>query len=306
MIRIAAFAAFFLVFASASLFAQAPEAAPKPKTEAEILGEQIKSPDPAIAQQAIDTIERKFREHPQQAEINLWAEAMLKAKRCEKLPEMTLTAILNRPNRIHCEILQRFRVKALLQLNRPAEALVQARSYYNIAPWSGTAEAIELVSQCLTAAYPQDPEIAQRFRMQQLAGATIAAGPAVGDATPSTQPAISPSAGQALSPADILRGKAPAEQTVLNSIAVDPKPYEQAIAAGSGDNWDTWDMQAALLLLANRTAEAQQAAERAYAVAPAGALVRASELVAIVIRARDGCIGRANAWVLSIRPPDAK
>ena len=282
--------------------------APAPKPEAEILAEQIKSPDPAIAQQAIDTIEQKTRENPKAVlpeTIGLWAEAMLKAKRCEKLPELALTAILTRPNP-GIEQFQKRRVQALLQLGRPQDALREARSLYNIAPMHSTADAIELVSQCLTAAHPEDPEIAQRFRMQQLAGATIAAGPAVGAATPSTQPAIAPSPGQTLSPADILRGQAPAEQTILNALVVDPKPYEAAHLAVQGDGWDQWRSRTLLLLLANRTAEAQQAAEQAYAIAPEAALREASELIARTLKARDGCIGRANAWVLSIRPPDAK
>ena len=287
-----------------------PPAAPKPKSEAEILTEQIKSPDPAIARQAIETVERRIAENPAAGYGELrwrWAEAMVKGRRCQKLPELALAGVLEKPEALLNRLsLQTCRVQALLQLGRPQEALSEARALYNLAPMAGVAEAIELVSQCLAAAYPQDLEIAQRFRVEQLAGARIAIGPAVEGAAPSTQPSISPPTGLTFAPAEILRGSAPAKQTILDAIVVDPKPYEAAIAAAAGDDWNSLRRQAVLLLLSNRPAEAQEAAEKAYAIAPQAALVPASELIAISLKARDGCVGRANAWVLAIRPGDAK
>lgn len=270
-------------------------AAGSEESEAEVLAEQIMSDDAAVAQGAIETIERRIQEDPGAGYRELrsrWAQAMIKAGRCEKLPQMALEGILYKPSVLLAHTtLQRARVQALLQLNRPREALVAARSLYNVVPMDGTAQAIELLSQCMEAAYPNDPDIARRFRLEQLAGATF---PAAGADAPAAQPALTSAA--------ILRGQSPAPQPILDAIVVDPTPYDETLAAVSGDDWDAWRTRVMLLLLANRTAEAQDAAERAYAVAHDGAVPKASELIAMAIRARDGCIGRANAWAIAIQP----
>ena len=57
-----------------------------------------------------------------------------------------------------------------------------------------------------------------------------------------------------------------------------------------------------LLLLADRASDAQPLFERAYSVAKTNVVAQASENVARCMRAEDGTIGRANNWVLSIRP----
>jgi hypothetical protein len=57
-----------------------------------------------------------------------------------------------------------------------------------------------------------------------------------------------------------------------------------------------------LLLLADRPKEARAAFEKAYTLASDKDLATASESIARCMRAEDGSIGRANAWVLSICP----
>ena len=55
---------------------------------------------------------------------------------------------------------------------------------------------------------------------------------------------------------------------------------------------------------AGRIPEAREVFEKVYRIAPAGEVNYASEAIAKVIKAEDGCIGRANQFVAVIRPKD--
>jgi hypothetical protein len=59
-----------------------------------------------------------------------------------------------------------------------------------------------------------------------------------------------------------------------------------------------------LLLLAGKPAEAKKVFDKAYTLASDKNLAAATESVARAIRAEDSAVGRANAWILSLRPPE--
>lgn len=54
--------------------------------------------------------------------------------------------------------------------------------------------------------------------------------------------------------------------------------------------------------MADKPKDAKGAFERAYAVAPDKQLAQATENIARAMKAEDGTIGRANSWILSLKP----
>ena len=88
-------------------------------------------------------------------------------------------------------------------------------------------------------------------------------------------------------------------------FAIDPKPWEKAIADREGKTeYRTLYARANLLLLAGRTKEARELFEKIVRTAPKGEERYAAEGLAKAIKAEHGMIGPANAWIASIRPKE--
>lgn len=206
-----------------------------------------------------------------------WLKAMIAGGRYEEAAELALTGILFQPqNTTNVQAFQDARVRALLTAGKKQEALSNAKSLFNVAPMNNTADAMLLVAECLRA---NDPDSADRFREEQIAGAT-------------TRPVTTQPATQ----------EAATTSVVLAGIKVDPKPYEDAIAVQTGEDYNSLVALGNLLLLADKPKEAKAAFERAYAVAPDTQLAQATEHIARAMKAEDGTIGRANSWILSLKP----
>ena len=169
-----------------------------------------------------------------------------------------------------------FAAPSLATKNKPA-ALSAARACYNIVELKDTAGAVNLIAQCLTLARPNDPDAADRFRAQQVAGA---AANSTADPEPST---------------------APPSDSVLARIPIDPAPfadiadhiqviiYNDALARGN------------LLLLAGKPADARAQFLIAQKLAPKEKAAEAVANIARAIRAQAGCVGPANAYILKLR-----
>lgn len=177
------------------------------------------------------------------------------------------------------------RVRALLAAGKADEALQAAKSLFNVSTMQGTSEAILLVAETLNAARPKDKESFNKFREEQMAGAAAPAG-------------------EGGAPESVRTAKG-ARSTVLESIKVDPAKYEAALSKMTGEDYQSLMGRGNLLLMADRVAEAREVFERMYSLATASELVEASEALARTIRAEDGTIGRANAWVSAIKPKPA-
>lgn len=236
----------------------------------------LSSGDPSKVSSAVDEIKRH-------AIANYWDSAyvlgtLMRAKRYPDAESIALELIGRNP--IHpgaTASLEKLRAQALLEEDKPAEALTAAAIYYNTARLKDTSDAITLVAQCLMFGRPDEPGIARRFKRQQMAGA-------------STQPVASP--GENLGP------------PVLASIKIDPKPYEATIAKIKPRSYRDFLNKGNLLLLAGRFKEAHQAFENAYDLASDKAMPEAIENVARAIRAENGCVGPANAYILSLQQGD--
>jgi tetratricopeptide (TPR) repeat protein len=233
------------------------------------------------------------------------------------------------------EQLQRYRVRALRAAGKKQEALSAAKALFNVSGIGSTQYVIQELCICLKEVYPQDPGIVYRFKLQQLAGAQPTAearrkaweelrglgdgaAPAdAPDANPTGEPPVPrQTAARNATPTGELpvprstMGTSPVpgrtaspQGDILASIEIDPKPYEQAIEKLRGRNdYDSLYGLGNLLLLSGRATEAREVFERIVKIAPPKEIPYATEGLAKAIKAEDGAVGRANQFILSVRP----
>jgi hypothetical protein len=258
-------------------------APPRAKGEAQIIQEildQLDSADPAVRKTAIDAIRQRIQTRGITEIRSVFLRRMVAAKMHKEVADLAEEAILATPweTRSVEQVLQ-MRIRALIALGQGEQALSEAKSLFNIASMAGTSDAILMVAECLNAARPKEIDLFNRFREEQIAGA--------GSLAPTTRPAAQP-------PAAV-------RCTVLDGIKIDAKKYDDALAKMPGEDAQSLMARGNLLLLADRAREAKPIFERMYSLSGAE-IVEASEALARQMKAEDGTIGRANAWVLSIRP----
>jgi hypothetical protein len=221
--------------------------------------------DPKNAQRAVE-------------KVPVWLRDLIGLRRFDETEDFAVAVINARPVDIRLiENCQQARIRAKLLANKPQEALPLARSLYNVCFMGDTSKAIDLIAECLydiNAA--DDPAGAVRkFKLQQIHGAAT------------TQPSNP-------------------DENILSQIKLDPKPYQPGLARIElvDSTWEAAMGKGNLLLLAGKTPEAAKVFDKAYALASDGNLAAATEAVARAMRAEDGTVGRANAWILSLRPPE--
>lgn len=268
--------------------AQAPAPAPPPakpapapspdQVMANRIVERLKQGDAAAQQEAITEIRSLLQSQPQKAAGQLrgsWLKLLLDAQRNQEVVELTQpTLVALAGDTAGVEQVLSFRVQALLALEKNAEALSAAKQLFNFAGMKGTANSVLTVCQCLNAVHPDDRDILKRFRQEQVEGARPTA----------------------------TNAPHPKSDSLLAGVAIDPKPYEAALRALTGEDYKTLVTRGNLLLLAGRNDEAWDVLERAYSQATDKDLPVASENLARCMKAQDGAIGRANAFIASIRP----
>ncbi|MGD0766583.1 MAG: hypothetical protein ABSB42_00010 [Tepidisphaeraceae bacterium] len=164
---------------------------------------------------------------------------------------------------------QEARVRAFLGEGNYARALAEAKSYYNVALLADTPTAIDLLAQAL--ARTKGLDVAEQFRKQQQAGAVF----------PGNGPSIAPS----ILPSIKVNG------SWLNDSIDGTKygsPYKFANQIAQGD----------LLLLADQPAEAERSFLKACDyIENDWDLPQALEGIARSVRAQDGSVGRAKAFI---------
>lgn len=212
-----------------------------------------------------------------------WPDELLKQKRYAEVVEITGPAVAAVNYRLDiAEDLQICKIKALLALGKNDVALGEAKSLYNVCAMKNAARAIVLVCDCLKAARPNGADLVRQFRLEQVQLPDAAAD---GDAKPA------PAAG----------GR---PGTVLSGVKVDGVAYLEAIDRETGDKFGSLWTWGNLLLMADKPAEAQKVFESAYRMASEKELGQATEALARAMRAQDGSVARANAWLLSLRAPE--
>ena len=187
---------------------------------------------------------------------------------------------------------QRAIVEALLDEGQFDQALLGAKSYYNVATFKETAAAVDLVADVLSKSYSkQDSTIGMRFKIEQASLASHSAEPPNGPNDSS------------------LEGDVPfGSRSILGLIKLDDAVYEPAIlkALSQKESYGSLMGRGNLLLLADRPVEAKQCFISAcrFSGTETGKLRNALEGVARAIRAQSGCIADANAFVLAIQQGD--
>jgi len=205
----------------------------------------------------------------------IWLPALMNTNHFSEVADLSLSASLARPGIEAIEPCMEFRAKALLAMGKANEALSAAKSYYNVCQLKNTGNALTLVSTCLSATHPDNPSQGQEFRYQQVMASASAYG--------TTQPS--------------------AEVSILKSIMIDPAPYETQINAYSRRlEFAEGIAYGNLLLAADRTSEAESAFRKLFKSADSQArLTQAIDGIARSLRAEDGNVARANAWLLSLQ-----
>lgn len=242
------------------------------------IGAELASRSSAGTKQAVGRIDALVSTSAYQCRLMLrdrWLPALMAQKQYQAVAELAQLEILNNPDSTNTiNILQAMRVQALLAAGQAQAALAAAKGLFNIATMQNTANALMLVAKCLKADSPNGLQLVNQLQRQQRSGAEIPGGNA-----------------KAIS------------CTVLADIQVNPKPYLRA--AGRQPTLRVEDLigKGNLLLLADKPRRARIYFDQAYSVAWNNQwLVAATERIAACIKAQDGTIGRANAWVLAIRP----
>jgi len=146
--------------------------------------------------------------------------------------------------------------------------MAAARGLFNVAPMAKTKDALALLADTLQRS-DQD-KLYQQFVEEQRKSAEA--------------------------------GAASGKSTVMSRIDCARPEYEEAIKKISGKDYYSQIARGNLYLLCGKAAEARIAMEAAYALKTPQQLGDATENIARVIKAEDGGIGRANAFVLSVRP----
>jgi hypothetical protein len=269
------FPAVLLVFAAAAQAVKTvPTLNPTPDQIAQVTSEVTSSNSKTI-DQGEDQIRLWIKQR--HVPFNLkhdWLPALMDAGRYQDVADLALAGLLNRTDVTTVASLLELRSRAFLALDKGPQAMEAAKSYYNVCRLSDTQAAIGLVGLCLAKCHPDDDGIALRFRQEQ-AGASSPSGP-------STQSS---------------------ERPMLKSVAIDSSPYAQAIK-----RWSTRTKfsdragYANLLLAADNAPDAEKVFRQLAALAATQDEANlAAEGIARSLRAEDGNLARANAWLASLQ-----
>ena len=149
-------------------------------------------------------------------------------------------------------------------------ALICAKSLFNASSMTHTSDAITLLDRQFLLPNMEDRKQVEQFRQEQTLGASPLA------------------PGQPARPSPLMQ-----------SIKVDGTPYEATLAKMTDESTaKAITRHVLLLLVADRSKEALNAAKQALAIAGSPVEVAAAhELIARCYKAQDGCIGRANGWI---------
>ena len=188
----------------------------------------------------------------------------------------------------------RQRVRCLQAKKDYPAALSAAKTYYNICSDKDVPYAKHLLSQCISAAFPDDPDLRDRFERQQLAGAFAGSGP---PSVPTTSPADHSQTIPPIGPSTEAGTPDPLGAPVLASIKIDPQPFREAIEDLAENDYADLVSKANLLLLSDKPEDAIDLVSEAIEMAPPKKLQAAHELMARAIRAQNGRTGEAEAYL---------
>jgi len=273
-----------------------------PSQSADPIARQIDSKDPAQIQQAVTTIFHQLQSANVDdratailglAEKGRWLAKIRDTQHYEEVVSLAQAATLAVSSDVRLvEYVQYYRARALLALGRPQEALAVAKGLFNVARMKNVADDLAFIVDCLKVAYPCNDAIIEQFRQEQVAGSVLT------------------NQLSTLNGTTDYSSIAGLRSSVLDGIIVDGSAYTAAVYQAqsviqqciASTNYNSVVALGNLLLLSDRGTDAYPIFELAYGLAGSNHVAGATESIARCMKAEDGTIGRANAWLLSISP----
>ncbi len=265
-----------LVVASLGGVAVVPGAGAQDEVEARQITEQLKNPNPVNVTQAAEQIRLALEDDPEWAVAHLrkeWLKVLVEHADtpfyAELVEDLTLCGILADPSRTaDIEAFLQLRIKMRRQEGQVPGAIADAKSLFNVAGMRSTNTALRMLAECLDAEHgAKAPELLARLRKEQFAGAE--------EKTMGVRP----------------------QDGVMKGLAVESGQYLAAVSRFPGEDRQSRLARGNLLLLADHGAEARTLFEKVLVDGDAADKVKWTEDVARAIKAEDGAIGRANAYL---------
>ncbi len=206
-----------------------------------------------------------------------WLPSLMTAKRYQDVVDLSLEGLMGQPFARNVGKQLDLRAKAYLALNKPQEALVAAKACFNECEIKEMEHETTLVCQCLVKRYPEDAGIDLRFRAELARGLAAPRDPA-----------------------------APKPASVLDAVKVDPAVFKKGLdlwkarANATGAKFLDKIYYGNLLLASGRPEEAEKMFRDMYTASTGADRTSAADAVARALRAQDGNLGRANAWLASV------
>jgi hypothetical protein len=217
-------------------------------------------------------VPKNFREN--------WIPSLLAQNRIDDALELTLAGVAALPDAKNASMILELRSVAFGAAKKPQEALAAAKSAYNVTELKTTSRSMGRVAIALQAAFPDDKTIANRFYLEQSVASNSRKAEGKGGET--------------------------AAAPLLKSVTIDSAPYEKALA-----DWKAKDKKFAdrlnygnMLLIADRGTEAEKLFRELLATATdSNQKALATEAIARALRAQDGTLARANAFMTTQAVP---
>ncbi len=228
--------------------------------------------------EAIEQISTMLESDPGRAVSYLrrfWVKPMLDNHMEDIVIKVTFQAILAVPSQTgDLEYLLETRIRALLRDGQNDEALMNAKSLFNVSSLRNTNKALLLLDECLRQSRPGKPQLYKQLHQEQIQGAVT-----IPEKTPN-----------------------PVECTVIREIRVNADVYKWRIGLITSNDDRSQLAKGNLLLLADQPKDAHAVFEQLLASTEAVKLLPFYEHVARAVKAEDGTIGRAND--VAINAPD--
>jgi len=237
--------------------------------------DDLQSADPATQTKALNQLKDMAASDARSLAIGMpkWAAPLLATKKYDEVGALGLPAILGRSfDPTPVQAAQRLRVVALMEQGKYADALPQAKSYYNVVTLQPSPDAVNLLATILT--HTSSAAAAADFIKQQTS-------------------------------ADAAAATAQQPTGALAAIKIDSSQYDDTLSAlqgqvgSKGASYSNLMGQGDLLLLSDHPADARKCFESAVKVAGAKtkAIREALEGVARSVRAQTGSISAANTFI---------
>ncbi len=261
---------------AASLFSGDTAGAKISDSEATYIKGALQSEKVELVDGAIRTIKARMAANHDDAYMCVkffdvyWHAGLVKQGRYTDIADICRLGMLERFNdTTQMRMLLKHRINALQHLKRHEEALVESKRLFNISRMENAGEALILIAECLNDARPQDKQIGEKFKREQAAAAA--------------KPGV--------------------RSPIMDAIKLDDKELQTILDNLKDDDYRAKMGRAILLLMLGQEAAAETMLQKQLdAATDPKEKLRLTADVARAMKAADGAIARANAFVVASKP----